>query len=428
LEHSCQADPDYVAGVLKLIGHYRAESRLKDWHRLVEEAVQRFPDNSAVLLQATEAAMARKAYKKAAGFAHRLLKIDPINPGVRRQMIELQVAHARKQMRVGRLELAAKELAAAAEWERPDAPNALLRIAHGLVDLHAGQNEQAQERLREGVALAGGGVAGWFRAAMEGELMKFTGGSAGLLRHELAHARETPPTKEAVMAIVSALGQPDASENKRAVASLLLGMRAWLLQAAAIDWPPAEFQALAEMLARFDAFDLLAEYARAARRREPGNPIWRFHEIIARTRGDTGKLTMGEMEELDRMADAAGSREDFHEANRIERFLNGVSHTPSGRRRSAAALPDMLDDNDFLGLVAAMVEDMPKGSADSVRGLVRDFGREGAVAHMFQQLRSTPGGPGMPDLVLREMCQVMVAKAMDSRRSGQPATARRSRF
>jgi hypothetical protein len=327
-------------------------------------------------------------------------------------------------MRVGRLELAAKELATAAEWERPDAPNALLRIAHGLVDLHAGQNEQAQERLREGVALAGGGVAGWFRAAMEGELMKFTGGSAGLLRYELAHARETPPTKEAVMAIVSALGQPDASENKRAVASLLLGMRAWLLQAAAIDWPPAEFQALAEMLARFDAFDLLAEYARAARRREPGNPTWRFHEIIARTRGDTGKLTMGEMEELDRMADAAGSREDFHEANRIERFLNGVSHTPSGRRRSAVALPDMLDDDDFLGLV----EDMPKGSADSVRGLVRDFGREGAVAHMFQQLRSTPGGPGMPDPVLRELCQVMVAKAMDGRRSGQPATARRSRF
>ena len=206
LERSCQADPDYVAGVLELIGHYRAESRLKDWHRLVEEAVQRFPDNSALLLQATESAMARKAYKKAAGFAHRLLKIDPINSGVRRQMIELQVAHARKQMRAGRLELAAKELAAAAEWERPDVPSALLRIAQALVELHADQGAQAQERLRAGVALAGSGVAGWFRAALEGELMKLTGSSAGLLRQELARERETPPTKEAVMAIVSALG------------------------------------------------------------------------------------------------------------------------------------------------------------------------------------------------------------------------------
>ena len=63
-------------------------------------------------------------------------------------------------------------------------------------------------------------------------------------------------------------------------------MRAWLLQAAVIDWLPAEFQALAEILARFDAFDVLAEYARTARRREPGNPIWRFHEIVARTRGN----------------------------------------------------------------------------------------------------------------------------------------------
>src|SRR5215470_5098254 len=88
--------------------------------------------------------------------------------------------------------------------QRPNG-NALLRIAHGLVDLQSGQNEQAQERLREGVALAGGGVAGWFRAAMEGELMKFTGSPALLLRHELSRARETPPTKEAVMEIVAVL-------------------------------------------------------------------------------------------------------------------------------------------------------------------------------------------------------------------------------
>ena len=97
--------------MLELIGRYRDEDQSKDWHRLAEEAVQRFPDNSAVLLQATASAVARKAYKKAAGFARRLLQIDPINAGVRRQMIELQVAHARKQMRARRADLAAKELA-----------------------------------------------------------------------------------------------------------------------------------------------------------------------------------------------------------------------------------------------------------------------------------------------------------------------------
>ena len=235
LERSYQAAPDYVTAVLELIGHYRAESRLKDWHRLVDEAVQRFPDNSPLLLQATESAMARKAYKKAAGFAHRLLKIDPINSGVRRQMIELQVAHARKQMRSKRPDLAAKELAAAAEWERSDAPSAPLRIAQALVSPHR------PESASPGVVAGGRGARRWrsrrlVPGALEGEFMKLTGGDAGWLRQELVRERETPPTKQAVMAIVSALGQPEAGENKRVVTSFLLGMRAWLLQAAVIDW------------------------------------------------------------------------------------------------------------------------------------------------------------------------------------------------
>ena len=101
---------------------------------------------------------------------------------------------------------------------------------------------------------------------------------------------------------------------------------------------------------------------------------------------------------------------------------------PEPLSSSAAALPDMLDDDDFLGLVAAMVEDMPKGSADSVRGLVREFGRDGAVAHMVEQARATPGGPGMPDPVLRELCQAVVAMAMDGSQPRQTPTARRSRL
>jgi len=268
LERSREADPDHIPTVLELIGRYRTESRDKDWHSLAEDTVQRFPEDSQVLLQAAESAIARKAYKKAAGYARRLLKTDPINPGVRRQMIEAQVAHARKQVRSKRPDLAAKELSGAAEWERSEAPSAVLRIARGLVALQTGQKEQAEEWLREGVDLAGGGVTGWFRAVLEAELMNAATDDAGRLRKELAHARgETPPTKAAVMAIVTALGQPEAGEARRAVSGLLLGTQAWLLQAAAFGWSPAEFQALAEAFVRFEAFDLLKAFARAGRQR-----------------------------------------------------------------------------------------------------------------------------------------------------------------
>ena len=122
LERSRTADPEYVPAVLELIEQYRKASQTKEWHRLVDEAVQQFPEDSQVLQQATELAMERKAFKKAAGFARKLLTINPINNVVRRQMIELQVAHARKQMRSKRPDLAAKELAAAAEWSERTHP------------------------------------------------------------------------------------------------------------------------------------------------------------------------------------------------------------------------------------------------------------------------------------------------------------------
>jgi tetratricopeptide (TPR) repeat protein len=428
LERCYATDPDHIPTLLELIDRYRKESQFKDWHRLTDEAVQRFPDDSHVLLQATESAVARKAYKKAAGFARRLLQINSINPGVRRQMIELQVAHARKQMRAKRPDLAAKELSAAAEWERSNAPSAMLRIARGLVSLRTGATEQAEAWLRQGVDLSGGGVVGWFQARLEAELMKSTGGDAGWLHQELVRARETLPTKEAVMAIVSAVGQPEAGENKRAVAGLLLGMRAWLQQAAALDWSEAEFQSLAETFARFDAFGLLQEYVRAARQRDPANPMWRFHDIVARTKGSAERLSMAEMDDLFEIAKAAARREDFHAAKQIERFLGGSGRAPARRGRASIALPDTVDDDEMMSLFATMMDEMPKGSAADLRELVDIFGHDGAVAQMVDQLSTAPFGPGMPEPLVRKVCQALVAKAMDGGQSRPGQKARRSQF
>jgi len=422
LERSGEADPDHIPTVLERIAHYRREAREKDWHRLADEAVQRFPEDSQILLQATQSAVARRAYKKAAGFARRLLTIDPINPGVRQQMIELQLAHARKQMRAKRPDLAGKELSQAAEWDRPDAPSGLLRIARGLVALQIGEKEQADAWLREGVTLAGGGVAGWFRAVLEAELMKCASGDALWLRKELACARQAPPMKESVMTIVSALGQVEAGENKRALSGLLLGMHAWLEQGAGITWSAAEFQLLADVFVRFDAFELLGSYARAARRREPANPEWRFHEIVARTRGNGDAMTIAETNELDDMAQAASERRDFHAARRIARFL-GMDRPRSPRRaRMADDLEDDIDDAEMLELLRMVLKDMPKGAADTLRSRVGEIGRTAAVEETMDSFRSSELGAMLPEPMMRQLCEDMVSRA-----TGGP-TARRGRL
>ena len=419
LERSGDVDPDHLPTVLARIAYYREESSEKERHRLVEEAVQRFPNEGQVLMQAIQSAVERRAYKKAAGFARQLLQIDPINPGVRRQMIELQLAHARKQMRARRPDLAAKELSQASEWDRPDAPSGLLRIARGLVALQSGDKGQADAWLREGVMLAGGGVAGWFRAVLEAELMRCAGGDARWLREELAAARLTPPTKEPVMAIVSALGQVETGENKRALSGLLLGMHAWLLQGAEIGWSPAEFQALADVFVRFDAFDLLGTYARKAREREPANLEWRFHEIVARTRSNANALSMADMNELDDMAEAAAERRDFHAAKRIARFLGMDLPRPSRKSRMVDDLEYETDDAQMLNLLQTILKDMPKGAADTLRGRVREIGRAAAVEETADGLRSSEIGAILPEPLLLQLCEDMVTRAM-----GGPAPRR----
>jgi len=421
LKRACVVDPDYLPGRLELIVRYRKDPEAsKDWHHAVDETVRRFPDDARVLQQALDSALARKAYKQASGFARGLLRINSINPGVRRQMIELQISYARKQMRAKRPDLATKALTDAAAWERADRPSAPLRIAHALVELQTGAADRAEARLREGVALAGGGVAGWFRARLEADLMK-VGGETRWLHRELVRGCETPPTPDAIMAIVSALGQPEVGENKRAVASLLLGMRPWLQRGAAIDWKPAEFQAVAEMLARFEAFDLLRDYARGASRRDPEDPAWRFHDIVAHTKGDPGRLSMVEEDELASLAEAAARREDFHMAARVNRFMDGERSRQRRGHWGPVRDDDELDDDEIMALFGAMMAGMPKAVSTNLRRRVNELGRDQALAELVGELKSSPFGPEMPEQLLRELCAAMVAKAMgggSSRRSG----------
>ena len=157
LRKSLDWDPDCLPATLELIKLYR-EGGTTHFHP--------FPHSTFPTLL-----IICKAFKKAAGFAKKLLSVDPINRPARQRMIELKISHARKQMRAKRPDLASNELAAAGEWERADASNADLRINQGLAGLRGGQDPQAEARLREGVDLAGGGAVGWFRAALQDALM-----------------------------------------------------------------------------------------------------------------------------------------------------------------------------------------------------------------------------------------------------------------
>jgi cellulose synthase operon protein C len=424
LERSLRADPDHLPAVLQLIGLYRTHRQDRDWHRLAEDAVQRFPEQSAVLLQAVDSAIARKAYKKAVGLARKLLTLDPINQAARQRMIELHISHARKQIRSRRADLASKGLAEAMEWERPGAPSFLLQINQGLIGLELGQKPDAEAVLRRGVEAAGGGVPGWFRASLEHALMNAGAASAALLREELTQAQQSAaPTKEEIQSVVSAISCKEARESEKAAGGLIFRIRGWLLKGSVLAWSAAEFHPIAEMFGRVNAYDLLGEYAKAGGRRDPNkDATWRYYQLVARTMGDPDRLSFAEREELFDMAEAAASRRDFHAVNRIQHFVRGAGRnsTPrrGSRRISMADLIDFDDDADSIDtvsdLLAASLEDTPP---DMVKSLIKRLGQRQAVTVLVDRLRASPLG-SMPGTLLRQLAKSLVENVIAT--SGRP--------
>jgi tetratricopeptide (TPR) repeat protein len=422
LERSLEADPDYLPATLTLIERYRTADSPKDWQRVTDLAAQQFPGDTAILLHAVDAAVARSAYKKAVGFARRLLTLDPINQPVRQRMIELQLAHARKQMRAGRADLAGKALSQAAEWERPDAPSAPLRIGLALVAMHGNQNPEAEARLREAVQLAGGGAAGWFRPVLEAALMGWPELLRQPLHRELPGAQAEEPKREAILSLIGTLGQKEIRESKRVVASVLWRIEPTLTSGSRIAWSTPEFQAIAASLHHLGAFDALSAYARNAMQRDPADQTARFYRIVAQVTGNSDRLTVAQETELDELMDQAGSRQDFHMLNRMRRFLDGPDTIPTGGKRSAYdAREDDFSAEDIEELLGKTIADMAGLPEKEVRKLVNELGRNRTIDMLADMVADTPLGAVLSDQQVDQLCSAIVARATE----GRPQQARR---
>ena len=407
LKKSIAADPDCLPAVIQLIDLLRQNGQNQEWRALAEEAANRFPEESAILLRAIESSADRKAYKKAADFARRLLVLDPINGPARRRMIDLQIAHARKQMRANRPDLAWQELIAAAQWERAGFPNAALRINQGLVAWRLGDGA-AEARLREGVELAGGGVVGWFHAALQEALLTTTRHSpVPIVHEELATMLRRAPEKRDVVAIVSAMGADDVRAAGKATNELVWKLRLWLQKATGIPFSPTEFHPLGDLLLRAEAFDVLKDFALAGKRREPDEPVWRFYEIVARTRNNPEWMHFGETTELVEMRDNANRPGDYHWRNRIQQYFDSAGDDPASKRRARrlAACAAASEDAAMAGMLETILESI---SPRDVRRLIKTNGADGAANAVIDRLAKQPIGAVLPRPFLAEVAKTLI--------------------
>lgn len=316
LRRSLEFDPDDVESFLRLLPAYRARQDLKTARALLDDALSRFPRNANVLLEAIEIALAGNAFKKAVGFARRVLELDPINPRVRSLLGQAHMAHARKQVKSHKWDAARKELSEAAEWVRLPADRSALKRLQGIVDMESGRVADGQRVLNEAMAEADGPLLGYFLLAME---MARLGRDPAKSLRGLGYAAPKAATAADVLALVRTLdGIKGESETlRKAVAALQKTLR----EAAKHLMLEPDFLLVCETFQRHGLSGLVSSYAEAATKKHPHSPIFVFHRVNAAYGQRPWSIPPRDYAELTRALEMAIATGDHRTVVRIEQLL-----------------------------------------------------------------------------------------------------------
>lgn len=340
LEQSLRFDPSDRPTYQRLIAYYRAQGQLKDARRLLDEALARWPEDVEVLGEALETSLAGNAFKKAAGFARRILAVDPINRQARDRLLEAHLSHARKQVHKDRHDLAHKELEDAMEWARDARAKARLDLVRGFVDL-VEDEAQGQAALRTAYQALGGDLAARLDLALEAERLRH---SPEALIKTLGLPKPGHPERAELMAWLHRIrAELDAGQDlPRAV---LLYFEPMLKGGAKLDLSRPESESLCETLARLQLNEPRLTYARAALRRWPGEPLFELHAFEARHAGRYWTARDQEVERLEEALERARAAGDMRTVHRIAGVLEAATGFPLSGPFPVLGGPD--DDEDL---------------------------------------------------------------------------------
>ncbi|GAB6043086.1 tetratricopeptide repeat protein [Endothiovibrio diazotrophicus] len=321
LERSLRLDPGHRDSYLRLVRAQLAAAELKEARATVAAALERFPEDAEVLLRALETAVAGGAFKKAAGYARRVLALDPINPRVHALLGRAHLAHARKQVAANKSAAAQRELSAAAEWLREPADRAALHFLQALAAHRgSGTRKEGTALLDEGLALVGGGPPGLLHLVLELRRNRLP------IPHTLAELGVAPPKRldgAEVVALARAVTALEAEEHE--LHGLLELLQRPLEKALRASLGEADSRLVCEAFERCGARTLVRICAAGARKRWPDAPVFVYYETLARHGDRPSHLPKRTEEALHQALVMARDGGDLRTAVAIERLLRAVA-------------------------------------------------------------------------------------------------------
>jgi tetratricopeptide (TPR) repeat protein len=366
LGQSLDLDPADLATHLRLIRDARKSGELKQARTWLDAARTLFPEDAQLLQEAVEIALAAGSFKKAAGLAKQVLKVDPINPRVRTLIGQAHLAHARKQIGAHNPLAARRELDEAATWFRAAGERGVVTLLQGFVAESAAAGDSL---LREAVAQLGGPLVGGFQLLLEGQRTKYQPAreASELLRRAGVDLAATPSAMDLV-ALAHALNT--VPERDRAVGAALDALRGMLERAAnTLRLTESDDLLVCEALHRHGQSELTHRFAKAALERWPERPVFVYLDAAARFGASPWRMGEREWKRLDRAFDQARTQGDQRTASRLGKMLSDTGF--------AAPQKDMASDADDLdvfgpdGIRAVMEAMLAFGGVDRLLDTAR---------------------------------------------------------
>ncbi|RKZ37948.1 MAG: hypothetical protein DRQ49_15330 [Gammaproteobacteria bacterium] len=353
LTESLALEPDDKPSYLKLIQWYQHQNDKKNYQKWIDAAIKQFPLDSEVLFLAMEAATSKKAFKKAASLAKKLLKVDPINVKARQMAKFSHLSHARKLIQFGKYINARKELEQATQFERSNQRSGVVQINQGLLELQASgfikpkkrqakkriqpglleaqcqngsnpksvvPNPKSLELLQEGVQLAGGGIIGQFRVIVESKSQALE--TTEILPLLFPQNKRTPlPTRHEVLELVNSINTY-TKEGITFLKEAVEQVKEPLLRAMKLKFSQEEILSLCQSLKNVAHQPLLKQCADRALKRWPGHPSFFYYQVYGKANANIYQVSMQDIERLKNAAEKAEANGDKRTSTMIIGFLN----------------------------------------------------------------------------------------------------------
>lgn len=323
VERSLDYDPDVPQAYLRLTAYYLRGRELKEARRLLEPALASWPEDLQVLTAALDTAVAGGAFKKAAGFARRILAIDPINKTARERLVKAHLAHARKQLRNARPDLARRELDQASAWDRSGRFRIRLDIVDALItlasDVPAGASalQAVNQRL-------GDGLTGRLTIALEAAAV---GRKPNALFTDLALSKPRKPDREDLTACLAQLRE-HLDSGAKLPPEVAAYFETALKGAARLELSFQELEGVCETLRRCRWDAPRQAFAQAALKRWKDAPVFAFHAFEAKYKGAPWKASTTDIRRLERALEHAREKGDTRSAQRLLEVLDNLLLTP----------------------------------------------------------------------------------------------------